>query len=918
MAAQQRSHIVSESFSSIVATALDGFNIVDATGYILDVNDSYCRLLGYSREELVGRHISQVDAADDEEAVARRIKEIIRQGALRFESGHRHKNGSIIAVEVSCNYSSANGGAFFSFVRDITEQKSTREVINARLRLMEYSAGHTVEELLRQTLDEAEKLTGSCISFYHFLEPDQRTLKFQAWSTRTSAHFCRVENAGIHYPISRAGVWADCIRERRPVIHNDYASLPQRKGLPAGHAEVVRELVVPVFRRGAIVALLGVGNKPTDYLPRDVEMVSLLADMAWGIADRKRLESRIAQSEERYRNIVESQTEFVDRYLPGGIMTYVNPAIVHFTGVAEEELLGKSFYTYIHEDDRDEAIRRIESISRENPMVEFESKIVLPDGRVRWNRWTHTGFFDTDGELIEYQSVGKDITERKAAEELLLKEKAFLRSLIDSTFDMIYFKDCDGKYIGCNTALERFIGLPMAELIGKSDYDFFDHDIAESIRHNDNVVINNGETVFSEDWVPGSDGINIPFETIKTPICISNGQLIGLVGISRDVSERKRFEEALTASAAQLKAVYNNAPVMMCLIDTDRKILFANKAIKKFGGISKVDLVGGSACGVFGCVNANDDPKGCGHGTNCRDCTLSQAIDDTFKTGNTHRDEEHEITLDIYGDRRVLTLQGSTVLIPSGGSVNLLLCLQDITESKKATEKLIKKDAEIEQLLHTVAHDLRSPLVTIKTFLGYLEKDMVEDDTSRVHEDLRFINGAADKMKLMLDELLELSRIERFETVPVTTSLLDVVSDVVDTLAGVISERKVEIHLPEADVPLFGDRPRLCRIWQNLIENAIKYSSKDNSPQIMVGVDRIGEEPVFFVRDNGIGIETQYQDRIFGLFEKLDAGSPGVGLGLPMIRRIVEKCGGRIWAESEGPGRGASFNFTLPDVVLAG
>jgi len=649
MAASQLSHISSDIFSSIVATTLDGFLMVDSSGTVLDVNDSYCCMMGYPRADLVGSHISQVDAVDDAAAVAKRSQVIIQKGALRFETEHRHKNGSIIAVEVSCNYSSGHGGIFFSFVRDITEQKSTREVISARLRLMEYSSGHTVDELLRQTLDEAEKLTGSCISFYHFLESDQQTLKLHAWSTRTSAHFCRAENADIHYPVSQAGVWADCIRERRPVIHNDYASLPQRKGLPAGHAEVVRELVVPVFRRGAIVAILGIGNKPTDYLPRDVEMVSLLADMAWGIDDRKRLEGQIVQSEERYRNIVENQTEFVDRYLPGGILTYVNPALLQFTGVGEEELLGKSFYPFIHEDDRDEAIRRIESVSRDNPVVELESKIVLPDGRVRWNRWTHTGFFDSDGELVDYQSVGKDITERKLAEE-----------------------------------------------------------------------------------------------------------------------------------------------------------------------------------------------------------------------------------------------------------------------------KLIKRDAEIEQLLHTVSHDLRSPLVTIKAFLGYLEKDMFEDDMDRIHEDLRYLNGSADKMRQMLDELLELSRIERHEVVPVTTSLLDVVSEVVDTLAGVISERKVEIQLPVADVKLFGDRPRLCRIWQNLIENAIKYSSKDDSPRIMVGVDRLGEEPVFFVKDNGIGIEAQYRDRIFGLFEKLDSGSPGVGLGLPMIRRIVEKCGGRIWAESEGLGRGASFNFTLPDVVLAG
>jgi signal transduction histidine kinase len=231
-------------------------------------------------------------------------------------------------------------------------------------------------------------------------------------------------------------------------------------------------------------------------------------------------------------------------------------------------------------------------------------------------------------------------------------------------------------------------------------------------------------------------------------------------------------------------------------------------------------------------------------------------------------------------------------------------------------EKLHKKNADMEQFIYTVSHDLRSPLVTVKNFLGFLESDMAGSNQERVTQDLQFIHGAADKMKLLLDELLELSRIDHVETPPIRVSLMEVLTEVLDTLAGVITERKVDIQLPDSDLTLFGDRPRLCQIWQNLIENAIKYSRDGSIPRIELGVQQESGETVFFVKDDGIGIDPLYNTRIFKIFEKLDPKSPGAGLGLPMVLRIVEKCGGRVWVESEGSDKGSSFFFTMPCVVV--
>jgi signal transduction histidine kinase len=147
-------------------------------------------------------------------------------------------------------------------------------------------------------------------------------------------------------------------------------------------------------------------------------------------------------------------------------------------------------------------------------------------------------------------------------------------------------------------------------------------------------------------------------------------------------------------------------------------------------------------------------------------------------------------------------------------------------------------------------------------------------------------------------------------------SFREILVESLQALAGLIKERTVDIHLPDTDQMLFGDRPRLCQIWQNLIENAIKYSRDGTIPRIELGLQQLGGETVFFVKDNGIGIDPQYHGKIFGIFDKLDPKSPGAGLGLCMIQRIVEKRGGRVWVESEGIGKGSCFFFTIPHVLV--
>ena len=235
----------------------------------------------------------------------------------------------------------------------------------------------------------------------------------------------------------------------------------------------------------------------------------------------------------------------------------------------------------------------------------------------------------------------------------------------------------------------------------------------------------------------------------------------------------------------------------------------------------------------------------------------------------------------------------------------------DVTQRMLAERNLQQKNAEMERFTYTVSHDMKSPLVTIKSFLGFLEQDIASGDLDRQKEDFDFIRGAAVKMEALLSELLELSRVGRIINEPESVNYQELIDDALAAVAGCIADRRVRISRSEDSIVLVGDRPRLSEIWQNLVENAVKYMGDQPDPQVEIGVECRDSERVFVVRDNGMGIDPRYTEKIFSLFDKLDPESEGSGLGLALVKRIVEVHGGRIWVESEGVGRGSRFCFTL-------
>ncbi|GAB4541534.1 MAG: hypothetical protein Fur002_10110 [Anaerolineales bacterium] len=252
-------------------------------------------------------------------------------------------------------------------------------------------------------------------------------------------------------------------------------------------------------------------------------------------------------------------------------------------------------------------------------------------------------------------------------------------------------------------------------------------------------------------------------------------------------------------------------------------------------------------------------------------------------------------------------------------SSSAMVMVRDITQRKfvqSEREKLIneleEKNSELERFTYTVSHDLKSPLITIKGFLGFLEKSAASGNVARLQGDIARIAEAADKMQTLLNDLLNLSRIGRISEPPQRIDVAELTREVAELLHGRLHEKPFEVSIGQNLPPVYGDRRRLFEVFQNLIDNAAKFIGDAERPRIEIGHQGFENDmPVFYVRDNGIGIAAEHRERVFGLFNKLDAQSEGTGIGLALVKRIIEVHKGRIWVESE-EGRGATFFFTLP------
>jgi PAS domain S-box-containing protein len=392
------------------------------------VNPAMCALFGYTQEEFLGLLMPDLHPEDDLPQVLTEFGALTRgEKATVTSIPCRRKDGARFYADIKATVAAIGGEPHaIAFFRDATVRYRSDALLQARLRLSTLAPDCSLDELLRMTLDETEIVTSSQIGYVHFLDDDAANVTLQQWSTNTVGERCTAEGKGHTYAIAEAGVWAECVRERKAKIYNDYGRLPQRRELPAGHAPVNRLLSAPVQRDGKVVALIGVADKATDYDQQDVDAAVLLATEAWDIILRKRAEAAQRASEERYRILIESQESIIATIDAEGRHHYMNQIGAALLQRDLSEIVGKTLHDLFPPAEADRLLRNVRQVIASGQGMVEESATSW-DGRVRWNRTNIQPLRDAAGKVTLALINAVDITERKAT-ELVLEDRVRRRT----------------------------------------------------------------------------------------------------------------------------------------------------------------------------------------------------------------------------------------------------------------------------------------------------------------------------------------------------------------------------------------------------------------------------------------------------------------------------------------------------------
>jgi PAS domain S-box-containing protein len=886
------------------------------------VNPAAVRLYGASSaDELLGKPVMERFHPDYHKVITARIKGLnanhIPQAGI--DQRHIRLDGTLVDVSVSAvplRYEGKDGALVF--VRDITERKRAEAIHSVRTRLLEFSVSHPLDEVLTATLDEIEALTDSSIGFYHFLQPDQETLSLQNWSTNTLLRMCTAEGKGSHYTVSQAGVWVDCVHERRPVIHNDYASLPHRKGLPDGHAPVEREVVVPIFRADQIVAIIGVGNKPDNYNESDIEIVSKLGDLSWDIVERKRAEAALRAFTQRQEAILEAVPDIIMEVDSNKIYTWANRAGYDFFG---DDVIGKEAEFYF--DGEQDTYTAVQPLFEGNEDLFYvESWQRRKDGARRLLGWWCRALKDENGNVTGALSSARDMTDWRTAEEEVKKSATFLDSIIDQSPVPTWISDETGTLRRINKACCDLLRITPDEVIGK--YSVLNDNIVKEQGHLRKVmaVFRKGETArfelnYDTTHVKGLDLKNqasVFLDVTIFPVRDPGGKIRSAVIQHKDITEKKQAERALQESEEKYRTVADYTYDWEYWVAPDGRAIYVSPACERITGYRAEEFMADP--GLLTAIAHPDDlEKLAQHEAQIIDKEAEKLDFRIITRGGEERWIAH-VCQEVYGS--------------DGSSLGRRASNRDITARKRDEGEIRKLNDELEQRVidrtaqlqaankeleafsYSVSHDLRTPLRAIDGFTRVLVE---EYDKKLDEEGVRLTGVIRDntlRMGKLIDDLLAFSRVGRAElhAAEVNTDLL--VRSVFVELTTEEDRARIDFsvgHLPAA----FGDAAMLRQVWTNLVSNAVKFSSKKERSVIEVSGRSDGSDTIYSIKDNGAGFDMKYSDKLFGVFHRLHGEKefPGTGVGLAIVQRVVVRHGGRVWAEGE-VGAGAEFSFSLP------
>lgn len=682
----------------------------------------------------------------------------------------------------------------------------------------------------------------------------------------------------------------------------------------------------------------------------DIKGQRCILCMFYDLSAQKQAQRELLESEERFRMVFKSGPMAICiTTLKEGILLDANDAYWKLTGYEPRESLGKNALELGMWDSAELRQAFVEELNEKHSIINPGYEFL--DALSQKKRYVIASY-----ELIDLNnqaciiSILYDITEQKLVENALKSAEARTRAIITSIPDMIFEVSFEGDLLDFMASAELVPIMEPHEFIGKNLKDLFPPRIAEQTMFALNRALSSGQVHAFEYGLP--PGEEVQFFEARVASVTSDSAII----MVRDISQRKWVEterekliNELEAKNAESETLRESLSIIVETLDETRAVSLILEQLEKVipynsasvqllqEGMLEIVSIRGleppeQHLGRRFAVNEHEPSYPLIRGKS--PYLLINDVQAYFKgyvpvypdpdihswlavplkvKGNIigiialdgytiHQfDQKHAELAVTYANQVAIALENA----------RLFSELQDeLVERKRLIEELGNKNAELERFTYTVSHDLKSPVITIRGFLGFLEQDALTGNLQRLRGDIKRISDATDKMQTLLNELLELSRIGRLVNPSVNVSFNELVDEALSLVQGRLQGKQVQVRVQSRMPDVYVDRVRVIESLQNLVDNAAKFTSE--TPLIEIGQNGFENDmPIFFVRDNGIGIEPVHHERIFGLFNKLTADSEGTGIGLALVKRIVETHKGRIWVESE-PGKGSTFYFTLP------
>jgi len=503
------------------------------------------------------------------------------------------------------------------------------------------------------------------------------------------------------------------------------------------------------------------------------------------------------------------------------------------------------------------------------------------------------------------EQLRREIAERRRVEEALRREEEHFRALTESTSDWIWEVDENGVYTYVSPKVTDFLGYEPEEVIGKTPFDLMPEDEAQRVAEEFRRLAAAAKPFASlENTNRHKDGRLVVLESSGVPVFDADGELRGYRGIDRDVTFRKLTEAALRESEERFRSFAENAYDGISIMDYDaktrkRRLIYCNDRYVEMSGYTREQIESVEDIAQLQVASGAQDERLFEH-------LLEEGLP-SRGTGSWRRPDGRENIFEWTGVR-----------FEAGDEVRVIGIDRDITDQRRTEaklnstlEELKRSNRELEQFAYVASHDLQEPLRSVTSFIQLLQRRYEGRLDSDADEFIGFVVGGARRMQQLINDLLTYSRVQtRGREFAPTDCNAVLEQTLVDLKAGLDESNAVVTHDPLPSVVV--DEAQLGQLFLNLVGNAIKFRGQ-GPPRVHVSVEPKGNEWVFSVRDNGIGIEPQYNERIFQIFQRLHTRSEykGTGIGLAVCRKIVERHGGQIRVESE-PGKGSTFFFALP------